>query len=146
MLDEELIGCINIGAPIRFLFVWGGERGEGTEVPSLLKTNARLPDNAVARLESLHPYDAPAISGWNCDAAGAAMSAIPPDLFFPTPGEREDLRAIGISGGTSGTVAITLRSSAQEQSGPLDRFERSVQTRLEGDTRRSSEVWNLHRN
>jgi periplasmic divalent cation tolerance protein len=71
LLDEELIGCINIGAPIRSLFAWGGERGEGTEVPSLLKANARLLDKAVARLESLHPYDAPAISGWNCDAAGA---------------------------------------------------------------------------
>ncbi len=78
-------------------------------------------------------------------AAGAAMSAIPPDLFFPTPGEREDVRAIAIPGGASGTVAITLRSSAQEQSGLLDRFERSVQTRSEGVTRRSSEVWNLHR-
>ena len=75
LLDEGLIGCINIGGPIRSLFAWDGERGEGTEVPSLLKTNARLLDKAVARLESLHPYDAPAILGWNCDAAGAATHA-----------------------------------------------------------------------
>ena len=78
-------------------------------------------------------------------AAGAAMSAIPPDLFFPTPGEREDVRAIALPGGGSGTVAIALRSSAHEQSGLLDRFERSVQTRLGGDTRHSSEVWHLYR-
>ena len=75
LLDEELIGCINIGAPIRSLFAWGGERGEGTEVPALLKTNAGSLDWAIARLESLHPYDAPAILGWNCDAAGAATQA-----------------------------------------------------------------------
>lgn len=78
-------------------------------------------------------------------AAGAAMSAIPPDLFFPIPGEREDMRAIALPGGGSGTVAIALRSSAHEQSGLLDRFERSVQTRLKGDTRHSSEVWHLYR-
>ena len=72
LLDEGLIGCINIGAPIRSLFAWDGERGEGIEVTALLKTNALLLDRAVARLESLHPYDAPAILGWNCDAAGAA--------------------------------------------------------------------------
>ncbi len=77
--------------------------------------------------------------------AGAAMSAIPPDLFFPTPGEREDVRAIALPSGGSGTVAIALRSSAHEQSGLLDRFERSVQTRLGGDTRYSSEVWHLYR-
>ena len=75
LLDEELIGCINIGGPIRSLFVWDGECGEGTEVPALLKTNARLLDRAVVRLESLHPYDAPAILGWNCDAAGAGTQA-----------------------------------------------------------------------
>ncbi|MDG5752018.1 divalent-cation tolerance protein CutA [Qipengyuania sp. XHP0211] len=75
LLDEELIGCINIGGPIHSLFAWDGERGEGTEVPALLKTHARLLDSAIARLESLHPYDAPAIVGWNCDAAGAATQA-----------------------------------------------------------------------
>ena len=71
LLDEDLIGCINIGAPIRSLFAWDGERGEGIEVPALLKTHAQLLDPAIARLEGLHPYDAPAILGWNCDAAGA---------------------------------------------------------------------------
>ena len=78
-------------------------------------------------------------------AAGAVMSATPPDLFFPTPGEREDVRAIALPGGAAGTVAITLRSSAKEQSGLLDRFERSVNIQLDGDTRRSSEVWSLRR-
>ena len=78
-------------------------------------------------------------------ASGAAISVIPPDLFFPTPGVREDVRAIALPGDTAGTIAITLRSSAQKESGLLDRFERSVHTQLEGDTRHSSEVWSLHR-
>ncbi len=75
LLDEGLIGCINIGAPIRSLFMWDGKRGDGTEIPGLLKTDAALLEKAVARLESLHPYDAPAILGWRCDVAGTATQA-----------------------------------------------------------------------
>ncbi len=72
LLDEGLIACINIGEGVRSLYVWNGERGEGDEVPALLKTNAELLGRAVARLEDLHPYHAPAILGWRCDVAGEA--------------------------------------------------------------------------
>ena len=75
LLDEALIGCINIGGPVRSLFVWDGERGSAMETPALLKTNAGLLEMAIARLEDLHPYDAPAIVGWPCDVAGAATQA-----------------------------------------------------------------------
>ena len=70
LLDEKLIACINIGGSIRSLFDWEGERGAGAEVAALLKTDAALLERAVVRLESLHPYDTPAILGWRCDAAG----------------------------------------------------------------------------
>lgn len=75
MLDEGLIGCINIGAPIRSLFAWQGERGESDEVPALIKTDAALLERAIARLEALHPYEAPAAIGWKADAAGSATQA-----------------------------------------------------------------------
>mgnify|MGYP002776442093 CR=1 FL=1 len=75
LLDEELVACANILPAIRSLYRWKGERGEGAEVAVLFKTRADLLDAAVARLEALHPYDAPAISGWRCDAAGAATLA-----------------------------------------------------------------------
>lgn len=75
LLDEGLIGCINIGGPIRSLFCWDGERGSSEETPGLLKTDGRLLDAAVARLESLHPYDAPAVMGWHCDSPGDATRA-----------------------------------------------------------------------
>lgn len=71
LLDERLIGCINIGPGIRSLFVWGGERGCGDEVPALLKTDARLLRQAIDRLEDLHPYETPAIVGWPCEAGAA---------------------------------------------------------------------------
>jgi periplasmic divalent cation tolerance protein len=75
LLDEGLIGCINIGHPISSLFVWQGQLDEGEEVPALLKTDSSLLKHAIARLEALHPYDAPAIVGWCCDAAGLATQA-----------------------------------------------------------------------
>ncbi|QZD90840.1 divalent-cation tolerance protein CutA [Qipengyuania aurantiaca] len=69
LLDEGLIGCINIGAGIVSLFSWDGERGSGEETPALIKTDARLLERAMARLEALHPYDTPAIVGWPCQAS-----------------------------------------------------------------------------
>ena len=69
LLDEGLIGCINIGGSISSLFEWAGERSEGEECPVILKTDAALLDQAVARLEDLHPYDSPAVLGWPCIAS-----------------------------------------------------------------------------
>lgn len=72
LIDERLIACINIGDPVRSIFAWKGVVDEGAEVPCLLKTTGGLLERAIARLEDLHPYEAPAITGWHCDAAGAA--------------------------------------------------------------------------
>ncbi|MBX7541555.1 divalent-cation tolerance protein CutA [Qipengyuania sphaerica] len=71
LLDEKLIACINIGNPIASIFDWDGGRGAGEECPALLKTHADVLENAIARLEDLHPYDAPAILGWPCMAGKA---------------------------------------------------------------------------
>lgn len=72
LLDEGLIACANILPPMRSLYIWGGERGEGHEVGVLFKTDATLLDRACARLEQLHPYDTPAIIGWRADSAPVA--------------------------------------------------------------------------
>jgi len=74
LLDEGLIACANIVPGLRSLYLWKGERGEGREVGVLFKTSAERLEPAVRRLESLHPYETPAIAGWRCDAAGAATA------------------------------------------------------------------------
>ena len=74
LLDEKLIGCINIGDPIASLFAWDGKRGEAKECPALLKTDESILDVAIERLEDLHPYEAPAILGWRC-VGGKATQA-----------------------------------------------------------------------
>src|SRR5690606_32764510 len=67
LLDEKLIACANIMPAVRSLYEWGGERGDTREVGVLFKTNAALLERTAARLEEVHPYDAPAVIGWAAD-------------------------------------------------------------------------------
>jgi len=72
LLDEGLVACANLLPAMRSLYRWHGERGEASETAVLFKTRADILARAVSRLEEIHPYDAPAIAGWRCDATGAA--------------------------------------------------------------------------
>ena len=72
LMAEGLVACLNLGGAMRSVFAWNGEIQTGDEVPAVFKTDARLLDAAVARLETLHPYDAPAVMGWRCESVGAA--------------------------------------------------------------------------
>jgi len=69
LLDERLVACANVLAPMRSLYVWDGERGEASEVGVLFKTDASALDRATARLAEIHPYDTPAVLGWRTDTA-----------------------------------------------------------------------------
>lgn len=69
LLDAKLIACANILGQVRALYEWDGALGEAREVGVLFKTHASLLDAAVARVAELHPYDAPAVLGWRCDAS-----------------------------------------------------------------------------
>lgn len=75
LLDERLVACVNILPAMLSLFEWNGERGEASEVGTLLKTDAALLDRAIARLGEEHPYDEPAILAWLCDAASPGTIA-----------------------------------------------------------------------
>lgn len=74
LLDEGLAACVNIIPGIRSLYRWQGERGEASECAALFKTDTTLLDRAVARLEAIHPYDCPAVVGWQADATGLAAA------------------------------------------------------------------------
>jgi periplasmic divalent cation tolerance protein len=75
LLDERLVACGNILPGMTSLYVWQGERHRDTEIGVLLKTDASLLEQAIARLSAIHPYDTPAILGWRCDAAAPATAA-----------------------------------------------------------------------
>ena len=75
LLDEGLVACANILPPMRSLYRWQGQRGEARECAALFKTAAPLLDAAVARLAAIHPYEAPAVLGWQADAVAPATAA-----------------------------------------------------------------------
>lgn len=74
LLDEKLVACANLLGAMRSLYRWNGESGDTRESGALFKTDGALLDRAVARLAELHPYEAPAIVGWRCDAAADATA------------------------------------------------------------------------
>lgn len=75
LLDERLIACANILGTIESRFVWDGARAVGSEVAMLFKTTAPALEAVIERLGELHPYDTPAIIGWQADAAHPATLA-----------------------------------------------------------------------
>ncbi len=74
LLDENLIACANLLGRMRSIYEWDGSRGEAHETGVVFKTDASLLDAAVARIAELHPYDAPAVLGWRCDASAPATA------------------------------------------------------------------------
>lgn len=72
LLEENLIACANILGDLQSRYVWKGEHGASHEVGVLFKTHSDHLGDAVTRIESLHPYETPAILGWHCEVANPA--------------------------------------------------------------------------
>lgn len=67
LLDEGLVACSNILGPIESHFLWEDRLETAEEVGVIFKTQEPSLKDAIERLGELHPYDIPAIIGWNCD-------------------------------------------------------------------------------
>ena len=61
MLDERLIACANIIPGVKSLFWWKDKIIEEQEVIVFIKTRKELEKKVMQKLESIHPYDVPAI-------------------------------------------------------------------------------------
>ena len=75
LLDERLIACANILPMVESVYRYEGAITSGAEVGVVFKTSAALLPRATERLHALHPYETPAIAGWNADIAPPAMLA-----------------------------------------------------------------------
>lgn len=75
LLDDGLIACANIGAPMLSLYPWDGQIEEAQEVPLWLKTTAGLVETAMAHIAALHPYDCPCILTFAADRAAPDYEA-----------------------------------------------------------------------
>lgn len=72
LLHDKLVACANILPELLSVFRYEGKVQSAGEVGVLFKTESSLLDRATARLAELHPYDVPAICGWQVDSAPAA--------------------------------------------------------------------------
>ncbi len=61
LLQKRLIACGNILGPITSVYMWEGKQEEATEVAVLFKTNSGKVSLLIEAIESLHPYEIPAI-------------------------------------------------------------------------------------
>jgi periplasmic divalent cation tolerance protein len=69
VLADQLVACANILPEVESLFIWDGQPASAREVAVLFKTTPALLDPAIERIGTLHPYETPAIIGWQADAA-----------------------------------------------------------------------------
>ncbi|QZH76417.1 MAG: divalent-cation tolerance protein CutA [Erythrobacter sp.] len=69
LVEERLVACANVLPCVTSIYRWQGEVMQGREIGVLFKTTALLLGEASERLAQLHPYDAPAIVGWQADRA-----------------------------------------------------------------------------
>ena len=83
LLREELIACANLLDGLESVFLWQGNIDEQNECGALLKTHHSLLNAAIERLENLHPYETPAILGWQCSEVGVATDAWLGELVEP---------------------------------------------------------------
>ena len=60
LVEERLAACVN-RVPCRSTYRWEGEVHDEDEEILLVKTTAEARDDAVARIEALHPHDVPCI-------------------------------------------------------------------------------------
>lgn len=61
LLNERLIACANIIPAIKSLYWWNDQITEEQEVIVFMKTRKELEKKAMEKLESIHPYEVPAI-------------------------------------------------------------------------------------
>jgi periplasmic divalent cation tolerance protein len=69
LVVEGLVACANVLPGVTSIYRWQGGVMQGRETAVLFKTTAVLLQAASERLAQLHPYDVPAIVGWQADRA-----------------------------------------------------------------------------
>ena len=61
LVQDNLVACVNVLAPMTSLFQWEGAVQDETEVPVIAKTTSDRVDAVVKRIRDLHSYDVPCV-------------------------------------------------------------------------------------
>lgn len=115
-------------------------RGAASGKAEAVRIAIRMLEEAGANPTRLR--EARSYLGSLAQAAGAIISATPPDLFFPMPGSASETRKLALPDGSYGSIAVEFAASAR-RSGLLERLERRITARIGGDERLSRETWSL---
>ncbi|MGN6594247.1 MAG: divalent-cation tolerance protein CutA [Terriglobales bacterium] len=61
LLDQRLVACASIGAPVESHYHWQGKRETSTEIPLVLKARRDRWPEGEAAIRRLHSYEVPEI-------------------------------------------------------------------------------------
>ena len=61
LVQERLVACANILAPMSSIYWWQGEIQRDTEAVLIAKTRAELVERVIARVKALHSYTVPCV-------------------------------------------------------------------------------------
>lgn len=61
LVEDGLVACVNLGAPILSIYHWDGQIEGADEIPMWIKTTAGQQHAVVQALAKLHPYKVPEI-------------------------------------------------------------------------------------
>ncbi len=75
LLDERLVACVQVTAPVVSHFDWNGERQRASERLLIMKTTATVLESLRMRLTELHPYDVPEILEFEAASGLGAYTA-----------------------------------------------------------------------
>ncbi len=59
LVEERLVACVNLVAPITSIYRWQGAVERAAEVLLVMKTRRASTTRLIARLRALHSYDVP---------------------------------------------------------------------------------------
>jgi len=68
LVEEQLVACANVLAPMTSIYVWEKKLHEESEVLVIAKSLKSLWPRLQARVKDLHPYETPAILAYAAEA------------------------------------------------------------------------------
>jgi periplasmic divalent cation tolerance protein len=60
LVEARLAACVNIMPAMTSIYLWQGSRHRDSETVMIIKTRAKLVDDAIAQAKRHHPYTNPA--------------------------------------------------------------------------------------
>ncbi len=101
---------------------------------NMIAHSSRTADEKVAVLRYLSTLQA---------AGDTLLERLPPDLFFPVPGDLDETHSLALPSGQTGEIELARSSRIANGQRWLERIERKITTRVAGSSQESLEIWSM---